>query len=49
MTPAGPSTLGHLVALDSPAAAITRQLLGWEPTGPNLLEELDQDHSYRSA
>src|SRR5579863_5178783 len=28
--------LGHFVALDSPAtAAITRELLGWEPTGPS--------------
>ena len=27
--------LGHFVGLDSPAsAAITRELLGWEPTGP---------------
>ena len=40
--------LGHFVALDSPAtAAITRELLGWEPTGPSLLEDLDQDHYYR--
>jgi nucleoside-diphosphate-sugar epimerase len=42
--------LGHFVALDSPAtAAITRELLGWEPTGPSLLEDLDQDHYYRQA
>jgi nucleoside-diphosphate-sugar epimerase len=40
--------LGHFVALDSPAtAAITRDLLGWQPTGPSLLEDLDQDHYYR--
>ena len=40
--------LGHFVALDSPAtAAITRELLGWEPTGPSLLEDLEQDHYYR--
>ncbi len=39
--------LGHFVALDSPAtAAVTRQLLGWEPTGPSLLEDLGQDHYY---
>jgi nucleoside-diphosphate-sugar epimerase len=39
--------LGHFVALDSPATAtITRELLGWEPTGPSLLEDLDQDHYY---
>ena len=42
--------LGHFVALDSPAtAAITRELLGWEPTGPSLLDDLEQDHYYRQA
>jgi nucleoside-diphosphate-sugar epimerase len=40
--------LGHFVALDSPATAVlTRKLLAWEPTGPSLLEDLDQDHYYR--
>ena len=40
--------LGLLVGLDSPASARrTRELLGWEPTGPSLLEDLDQDHYYR--
>jgi nucleoside-diphosphate-sugar epimerase len=40
--------LGHFVALDSPAtAAVTRELLAWEPTGPSLLEDLEQDHYYR--
>jgi nucleoside-diphosphate-sugar epimerase len=39
--------LGHFVALDSPAtAAVTRELLAWAPTGPSLLEDLDQDHYY---
>ncbi len=42
--------LGHFVGVDSPATAtITRALLGWEPTGPSLLEDLDQDHYYRQA
>jgi nucleoside-diphosphate-sugar epimerase len=42
--------LAHFVALDSPAtAAITRDLLGWEPTGPGLLEDLAQDHYYRQV
>ena len=42
--------LGHFVALDSPAtAAVTRELLGWEPTGASLLADLDQDHYYRQA
>jgi len=40
--------LGHFVALDSPVTAtITRELLGWEPTGPSLLEDLEQDHYFR--
>jgi nucleoside-diphosphate-sugar epimerase len=42
--------LGLFAGLDSPASsAITRELLGWEPTGPTLLEDLDQDHYYREA
>jgi nucleoside-diphosphate-sugar epimerase len=42
--------LARFVALDSPVTAtITRQLLGWEPTGPSLLQDLEQDHYYRSA
>jgi hypothetical protein len=41
--------LGHFVALDSPAsAAVTRELLGWEPTGPGLLD-LDEAHYYEAA
>jgi nucleoside-diphosphate-sugar epimerase len=40
--------LGHFVALDSPASsAITEKLIGWEPSGPSLLEDLEQDHYYR--
>ncbi len=42
--------LGHFVGLDSPAsAAVTRELLAWEPTGPSLLEDLEQDHYYRET
>jgi nucleoside-diphosphate-sugar epimerase len=42
--------LGHFVALNSPATAtVTRELLAWEPTGPSLLEDLEQDHYYREA
>jgi nucleoside-diphosphate-sugar epimerase len=40
--------MAHFVALDSPVTAtITRELLGWEPTGPSLLQDLEQDHYYR--
>jgi nucleoside-diphosphate-sugar epimerase len=40
--------LGLFAGLDSPATAtITRGLLGWGPTGPTLLEDLEQDHYYR--
>jgi nucleoside-diphosphate-sugar epimerase len=42
--------LAHFVGLDSPVTAIiTRDLLGWEPTEPSLIEDLEQDHYYRSA
>jgi nucleoside-diphosphate-sugar epimerase len=44
------SHLGHFASLDSPATAtLTRELLGWQPTGPSLLEDLDQDHYFRSG
>ena len=42
--------LGHFASLDSPAtAAITRDLLSWQPTGPSLLDDLEQDHYYRQG
>jgi hypothetical protein len=44
---------GHLVwladflALDSPAlSALTRKLLGWQPTHPGLIDDLDQGQNY---
>ncbi|HYZ29932.1 MAG TPA: SDR family oxidoreductase [Thermoleophilaceae bacterium] len=40
--------LGGLVGLDSPASsALTRELLGWEPTHPGLIADLDQGHYFR--
>ena len=35
--------------MDSPASSeYTRQVIGWEPTGLSLLEDLIQDHYYRA-
>jgi nucleoside-diphosphate-sugar epimerase len=40
--------LGLLAGLDSPVSStITRDLLGWQPTGPSLLEDLEKDYYYR--
>lgn len=42
--------LAQFAALDSPVTATaTRELLGWEPTGQSLLDDLEQDHYYRQA
>jgi nucleoside-diphosphate-sugar epimerase len=42
------SVLGIFVGLDSPASgAFTGDLLGWEPTGPSLLDDLAQGHYFR--
>jgi nucleoside-diphosphate-sugar epimerase len=40
--------LAHFVGLDSPATAtITREMLGWEPVRPGLIEDLDQGHYFK--
>ena len=42
--------LGAFFALDSPASsAITRELLGWLPAQPGLIEDLDQGHYFEKA
>lgn len=42
--------LGHFVGVDTPASAtITRALLGWTPSGPSLIDDLEQEHYYRKA
>lgn len=39
--------LADFVAFDAAASnTITRELLGWEPTGPTLLEDLDKGHYF---
>ena len=41
--------LAGLLALDSPASrALTRELVGWPPTHPGLLDELDRGHYFRN-
>lgn len=41
--------LGRMLGIDSPASsAITRQLLGWEPTHPKLIEDLAQGYYFTS-
>jgi nucleoside-diphosphate-sugar epimerase len=42
--------LGPLVALDNPtSSAQTRELLGWQPTHPRLIEDLDQGHYFEDV
>lgn len=42
--------LGHFVGLDSPAtASATRGLLGWQPTGPGLLDDLEMGHYFQEG
>jgi nucleoside-diphosphate-sugar epimerase len=46
--PAHFSWLGRFISLDSPASStITRKLLGWQPTQPGLIDDLDQGHYFR--
>jgi nucleoside-diphosphate-sugar epimerase len=42
--------LSHFLALDAPASsAVTRELLGWEPTQPGLIDDLDEGHYFHAA
>jgi nucleoside-diphosphate-sugar epimerase len=42
--------LAGFLALDSPASsAQTRELLGWQPTQPGLIPDLDQGHYFQQA
>ncbi|MFI0238737.1 SDR family oxidoreductase [Streptomyces sp. NPDC016845] len=48
--PAHFAWLAGFLGLDSPASAErTRALLGWEPTRPGLLEDLDEGHYFTGA
>jgi nucleoside-diphosphate-sugar epimerase len=40
--------LAGFLAADSPASsALTRELVGWQPTHPGLIDDLDQGHYFR--
>ncbi|WP_034087197.1 SDR family oxidoreductase [Streptacidiphilus albus] len=42
--------LGAFIGADSPASsALTRELTGWKPTGPGLVEDLEQGHYFRAG
>ena len=41
------SWLAGFLGMDSPASsAHTRELLGWQPTGPGLIDDLDKGHYF---
>ena len=41
--------LAHFLAADSPASSeLTRELLGWSPTQPGLIDDLDQGHYFHN-
>ena len=45
--PARFSWMAGFIGADSPASsAITQELLGWQPSGPTLLDDLDQGHYF---
>jgi nucleoside-diphosphate-sugar epimerase len=40
--------LARFLAADSPASsAMTRELLGWQPVNPGLIDDLDQGHYFQ--
>jgi nucleoside-diphosphate-sugar epimerase len=41
--------LGGFIGLDAPASsALTRELMGWQPTQPGLIEDLDEGHYFEN-
>jgi nucleoside-diphosphate-sugar epimerase len=50
MVPGHFGFLSAVVTLDLPASnAITRQVLGWEPLQPGLIEDFDSGHYFPAA
>ncbi|MEV1240602.1 SDR family oxidoreductase [Nonomuraea sp. NPDC049750] len=44
------SWLAGFLSADSPASStLTRELLGWQPTQPGLIDDLDKGHYFRSS
>ena len=42
--------LGAFIGMDSPASsALTRELMGWEPAQPGLIDDLDEGHYFQKA
>jgi len=42
--------MAGFIGLDSPASsALTRELMGWQPVQPGLIDDLDQGHYFRTA
>ncbi len=39
--------MGQILAIDQPASStLTRELLGWRPVQPGLIEDLDKGHYF---
>jgi nucleoside-diphosphate-sugar epimerase len=42
--------MSAFIGLDAPASnTLTRELLGWQPTGPGLLEDLAKGHYFQGS
>jgi nucleoside-diphosphate-sugar epimerase len=42
--------MGAFWGMNAPASSVlTQERLGWKPTGPGLIEDLDQDLSFQTA
>jgi hypothetical protein len=42
--------LGRFFAIDQPVSSqLTRERMGWSPTGPGFLEDLEQGHYFATA